>query len=113
MTEAISSLSAGKTAVPVATPAAVQVAAPAPGRDEQLMKTAKAFEAVFVAQMLSQSGLGKAIAADGGFGGEAFSSLLVEQYSNKLVEKGGFGLAERIYDQLRQQDAPRAERTIS
>lgn len=77
--------------------APAQPAAP----DEELMRNAKAFEAVFLAQMLAHSGLGDALAANGGFGGEAFSSLLVEQYANKLVEQGGFGLADAIYAQLK------------
>lgn len=80
-----------------------------PKREAELRESAKAFESVFVAQMLSQSGLGKALAADGGFGGEAFSSLLVEQYAGKLVEQGGFGLAEHIYQQLSRQEATRGE----
>lgn len=103
MTDPIAGVAAG------AAGAAPGGAAPS-RREEELLQSAKAFEAVFVAQMLSQSGLGKAIAADGGFGGEAFSSLLVEQYADRLVEQGGFGLAERIYEQLRREEAPRADR---
>lgn len=105
MTDALGGVAAG------AAGAAPGGAAPS-RREEEILKSAKAFEAVFVAQMLSQSGLGKAIAADGGFGGEAFSSLLIEQYADKLVEKGGFGLAERIYEQLRREEAPSAEKSL-
>lgn len=102
MADAISPLAGPAAGGAPATGAAAQ-------RDAELRQSAKAFEAVFVAQMLSQSGLGEAIAADGGFGGEAFSGFLIEQYADQLTEKGGFGLAERIYEQLRQQDGTRAD----
>lgn len=74
-------------------------------RDAELRKSAKAFESVFVAQMLTYGGLTKALGANAGFGGEAFSGLLVQQYANELVEKGGFGIADKIYDQLRERGA--------
>ncbi|GAB4530906.1 MAG: hypothetical protein Kow00133_19620 [Amphiplicatus sp.] len=90
--------------------------APAPqapdraARDAALRESAKAFEAAFLAQMLTQSGLAKTLGANGGFGGEAFSGLLVEQYAAEIVEQGGFGLAEKIYEQLREKDAGHADR---
>lgn len=105
MTEAVAGITANIAG-------AGEMSSAAKDRDGELRKSAKSFEAVFVAQMLSQSGLGKALGADGGFGGEAFSGFLVEQYANRLVEQGGFGLAEKIYQQLRQQDASHAERPL-
>ena len=69
-------------------------------RDDALMRKAREFEAVFVAQMLQQSGLSEAFSGDSGFGGEAFASMLTEQYANEIVDSGGFGLAEHIYKQL-------------
>ncbi len=83
-------------AAPIATPAAQPVSE----RKAQILEQAHEFESVFVAQMLKYSGLEKAISSQGEFGGEAYSSLLLEQYANKIVEKGGFGLAEKIYEQL-------------
>lgn len=80
-----------------------------PARDEALRESAKAFEAAFLAQMLTHSGLAKSLSANGGFGGEAFSTLLVEQYAAQIVEQGGFGLAEKIYEQLRDKDAGHAD----
>lgn len=85
----------------------------APSRDEELLKTAKAFESVFIAQMLSYGGLTEALGANAGFGGEAFSGLLVEQYADQLVERGGFGVADRIYEQLRERGEGDASRTVS
>ena len=73
-------------------------------RTEQLMATAREFEAVFVGQMLNYSGLTDAISGDSGFGGDAFSSMLTEQYASELIENGGFGLAEDIYQQLLQKE---------
>ncbi len=76
----------------------------APDIDERIMEKAREFEAVFVAQMLKDSGMGKALSQDSGFGGDAFSSILLEQYAGKIVENGGFGLADKIYAQLRSQE---------
>lgn len=73
-------------------------------REKALKETARAFETVFIAQMLQHGGLAKALGADAGFGGEAFSSLLVEKYAEGLADKGGFGLADKIYAQLRAMD---------
>lgn len=72
--------------------------------DERMMDKAREFEAVFVAQMLNYSGMADAITKDSGFGGDAYSSLLLEQYAQKIVDNGGFGLADRIYDQLRERE---------
>lgn len=73
--------------------------------DQRVMTKAREFEAVFVAQMLKHSGMGKALSSDSGHGGEAFSSMLLEQYAERIVENGGFGLADKIYEQLRKQGA--------
>jgi len=74
---------------------------PTPPRNEDpLLKHAREFETVFVAQMLKYGGFAEALSQNGGFGGEAFSSLLLEAYAEKIVERGGFGLAERVYQQL-------------
>lgn len=86
-------------------------AQPDGARREALMENAKAFEATFVAQMLTHSGFSEALSSNGGFGGEAFSSLLVEQYAEKLVDQGGFGLAEKIYEQLLSKDGGNVGRT--
>lgn len=68
--------------------------------DDKLLRQAQEFEAVFVAQMLKYGGFAEALSQNSGFGGEAFSSLLLEAYAQKIVERGGFGLAERVYQQL-------------
>lgn len=70
-------------------------------KDAELRQTAQEFEAVFIAEMLSHAGFEKAIAQDTGLGGEAFSRMLVETYADQLSKKGGFGLADQIYRQLK------------
>ena len=72
-------------------------------KEEALRKTAEEFESVFIAEMLTHAGFDKAIAQDSGFGGEAFSRMLVETYAENLAKKGGFGLADQIYRQLKGQ----------
>lgn len=72
-------------------------------KEQALRKTAQEFESVFIAEMLSHAGFDKAIAQDSGFGGEAFSRMLVETYAEDLAKNGGFGLADQIYRQLKGQ----------
>ena len=72
-------------------------------KEEALRQTAQEFESVFIAEMLSHAGFDKALSQDAGFGGEAFSRMLVETYAEDLAENGGFGLADQIYRQLKGQ----------
>lgn len=71
-------------------------------QDAKLRKTAQEFEAVFIKEMLTHAGLDKAMASDSGIGGEAFSSMLVQTYAEGIAEKGGFGLADQVYRQLKE-----------
>ncbi len=70
-------------------------------RDNAIREKAQEFETIFIAEMLSHAGFDKALAENSGFGGEAFSRMLVETYAEQLSEKGGFGLADQIYRQLK------------
>ncbi len=81
-----------------AAPAANETAKEA--HDETIMQRAKEFESIFVAQMLKHSGFEKALSSESGFGGESYASLLLERYAANIVDNGGFGLAEKIYEQL-------------
>ena len=74
-------------------------------RDLEIREQAKEFEAIFVAQMLKHSGFEKALSADSGFGGENYASLLLERYAAEIVDNGGFGLADKIYQQLKSKEA--------
>lgn len=63
----------------------------------EVQHAARAFEALFVAEMLSQAGIGKAPEGFGGGSGEAaFSSFLTQAYAEKIAPSGRFGLAEAI-----------------
>jgi Rod binding domain-containing protein len=69
--------------------------------DPQLLEAAKDFEAVFVAEMLTTMGLGREPEAfGGGFGAQAFGSLLNEAYAERIVGRGGLGIAEAVYRRL-------------
>lgn len=62
-----------------------------------IRKAAIAFEAMFVADMLKHSGLGKAPEEFGGGQGEsAFASFLTRAYAEKIAESGSLGLSEAI-----------------
>ena len=73
--------------------------------ETHLRQHAEDFESVFIAEMLSHSGLDKAISNGSGFGGDAFSRLLVDTYADALTKQGGFGLAEKIFNQLKSDEA--------
>lgn len=78
----------------------------APDDDVKARKTAEAFEAAFLAEMLKHSGINKPPdTAGGGAGEEAFSSFLTEQYADLLAQRGGFGLAEQIFNAIRQRES--------
>ncbi|PZQ49882.1 MAG: flagellar biosynthesis protein FlgJ [Rhodovulum sulfidophilum] len=95
--------------IPPLTPRATATsrgAGAAPDPDAAARDAAEAFEASFLAEMLKASGLNETSAAFGGGAGEdAFASFLTEQYANKLAERGGAGLAERIFDALKARGA--------
>jgi Rod binding domain-containing protein len=75
----------------------------APQDDRALRETAEAFEAAFLAEMLQQTGLNAMPSSfGGGAGEEAFSSLLTEEYARLLAERGGIGLAEQVFEALKQ-----------
>lgn len=66
-----------------------------------MKSAAMEFEAVFLAEMLSHTGLGKTSDSFGGGAGEdAFKSLLTREWATQLTEKGGVGLSETIYQAL-------------
>lgn len=68
-----------------------------PATKEAIRKVAVEFEAVFLAEMLKHSGVGKPQEAFGGGAGEAaFSGMLTQEYAHALAAKGGVGLADRI-----------------
>jgi len=86
----------------VSAPAPTPAVAPgaAPGAAER--KTARAFEEVFVGQMM-QLMMGT-VGADPNFGGghaeEMFRGILAEKMGAAVTERGGLGLAPRVLDEI-------------
>ena len=88
---------------PIGSPAPV----PKPARPRPPTTAAKeaaeAFEAAFLAEMLKYTGLNATSASfGGGAGEEAFASLLTDEYARLLAERGGIGLAEQVFELLKQ-----------
>lgn len=82
------------TPVPVFKPAGTS-------RQDQMMAKAEELEASFLAEMLSHSGLGEIAGPFGGGSGEAqFSSFLRAEQARLMVERGGVGLAELIFNSM-------------
>lgn len=72
-----------------------------PRPDDPLRRAAEAFEAVFLAEMLRHSGLGRMPATfNGGPGEAAFTGTLIETYAKQIAASSRLGLAERIYRSL-------------
>lgn len=61
----------------------------------KLQTAANQFEAVFLAQMLSAAGAGRA-SSEGGIGEAQFSSFLLNAQAKQIADRGGVGLAEVI-----------------
>ena len=71
--------------------------------DADVRAAAQAFEAAFLAEMLKYTALNaNPDSFGGGAGEEAFASLLTDEYAKLLAERGGVGLAEQIFEVLKQ-----------
>lgn len=72
-----------------------------PSRHDQLMSKAEELEAAFLSEMLAYSGLGEMQDSFGGGQGEAqFSSFLRQEQARLIVQNGGLGLAELIFNSM-------------
>lgn len=81
-----------------------------PARTEATLRVAaQKLEATFLAEMLKSAGLGKTRETNGGGAGEdQFSSFLVQAQAEEMVAAGGIGLAEALFEALKErQDATR------
>ena len=71
--------------------------------DNKLWDAAQKLEATFLSEMLKSAGFGEARDAFGGGAGEdQFSSFLLEAQAEKMVEAGGIGLAESLFEALKE-----------
>lgn len=67
----------------------------------QLRAKAMELEAAFLSEMLSYTGLGQETSGlGGGIGEEQFASFLRAEQAKLMVQRGGIGLAETIFDAL-------------
>lgn len=81
--------------------------APDPAEDAA-RKTAEAFEAAFLTEMLKHAGVNAMPQAFGGGAGEdAFASFLTGEYARLLAERGGVGIAEQVFEVLKQRSTAR------
>ena len=78
------------------------VSQPRPARGAaELRAAAEEFEAVFLAEMFQHAGLGEARESfGGGVGEEAFASMMATEWARALVDNGGIGLTEHIFQAL-------------
>ncbi|MBT8412768.1 MAG: rod-binding protein [Boseongicola sp.] len=84
----------------------VQVRLATGHKHPELWKLSQSLEATFLSEMLKTAGLGKVSDTfGGGIGEEQFSSFLNQQRADAMVDKGGIGLAESIYQSLTGQDS--------
>lgn len=73
-------------------------------REDGLLAAAKKLEATFLAEMLKIAGFGKSSESFGGGAGEdQFASFLVQAQAERLVERGGIGLAETFFEALKKE----------
>lgn len=63
---------------------------------------ANEFEATFLASVLQPifEGLAKDRTFGGGFGEEAFTGLLTQEYARGIAGNAGIGIADQVYEQL-------------
>ena len=66
--------------------------------DEDMQKTAKDFEAFFIAQMMEQ--MFQSIPTDGMFGGgnaeKIYRSMMINEYGKQIANNGGVGIADNV-----------------
>lgn len=73
------------------------------GRAEKIRKTATDFESMFLENMLSQvfAGTGEeGPLGSNGTGGDAYKSMLVNEYGKLITKAGGVGIAETVMAQM-------------
>ena len=82
---------------------AVLPAKPAGQTEERLFKAAQQLEATFLAEMLKSTGFGEARESfGGGVGEDQFASFLRQAHADEMVKAGGIGLAEHLFEALKE-----------
>jgi peptidoglycan hydrolase FlgJ len=76
-----------------------------PSRKAALMDKARALEASFLSEMLSHAGLGTEDGPfSGGIGEDQFASFLRGEQAKVMVQHGGIGLAQQLFDSMARHD---------
>ena len=87
----------------IGTPPSTRIDVPKSVEPDHQRIVAEDFEASFLAEMLKYTGINKTSESFGGGAGEdAFSSMLNDAYAKALVEAGGIGIADYVYQSLQQ-----------
>lgn len=74
-------------------------------RSERLRAAAEELEATFLSEMLASAGLGESPDSFGGGAGEdQFASLLRDEQARLMVKSGGIGLAESLFNTLKERE---------
>ncbi|WP_424941199.1 rod-binding protein [Aliiroseovarius sp. S253] len=72
--------------------------------DKALWNAAKELEASFLSEMLKSAGIGKTPDSfGGGVGEDQFASFLRQEQARGMVESGGIGLAQSLFEALKEQ----------
>ncbi|SPF78801.1 hypothetical protein ALP8811_02733 [Aliiroseovarius pelagivivens] len=72
--------------------------------DNPLWDAAKALEASFLSEMLKSAGIGKTPDSfGGGIGEDQFASFLRQEQARSMVDNGGIGLAQSLFEALKEQ----------
>lgn len=72
-------------------------------QDAKLWQAAQKLEANFLAEMLKSTGFGEARESFGGGSGEdQFASFLRQAHAENIVDAGGVGLSERLFEALKE-----------
>jgi len=71
--------------------------------DAKLREAAQELEVTFLAEMLKSAGFGESRESlGGGVGEDQFGSFLREAQAREMVKAGGIGLAERLFEALKE-----------
>jgi flagellar protein FlgJ len=78
---------------------------------KKLREASEGFEAIFIKQMLDamRKNLPKGGLLDGGMAEDIFEDMLYEERAKLIAKSGAFGIADMIYDQYKDREAPPGE----
>jgi flagellar protein FlgJ len=90
---------------PVFLPQTGALSGPQTDRQAVLMQKAKDLEAAFLSEMLSYAGVDAPSGAfSGGVGEDQYASFLRDAQARAIVDHGGIGLAEKLFQSLARHD---------